>query len=74
MQFHSFTMFILLFLLSFVYDSLEYFSAAKVEFLKKVQKMPDDEIIALLAFANSLEIVKRTFTSDLPDPHNSEIE
>ncbi len=41
------------------------FSAAKVEFLKKVQKMPDDEITALLAFANSLESVKRTFTPKL---------
>lgn len=40
------------------------FSAAKVEFLKKIQKMPDDEITALLAFANSLESVKRTFISD----------
>ena len=41
------------------------FSAAKVEFLKKVQKMPDDEITALLAFANSLESVKRTFISEI---------
>lgn len=38
-------------------------SAAKLEFLKKVQKMPDDEITALLAFANSLESVKKTFCS-----------
>lgn len=43
-------------------------SAAKVEFLKKVQKMPDDEITALLAFANSLESVKRTFISEIENP------
>lgn len=36
-------------------------SATKMEFLKKIQKMPDDEIIALLAFANSLESVKQSF-------------
>lgn len=36
-------------------------SATKIEFLKKIQKMPDDEIMALLAFANSLESVKQTF-------------
>ena len=36
-------------------------SATKIEFLKKIQKMPDDEIIALLAFANSLESVKQSF-------------
>ncbi len=36
-------------------------SATKIEFLKKIQKMPDDEIIALLAFANSLENVKQSF-------------
>lgn len=38
-------------------------SAAKMEFLKKVQKMSDDEIEALLAFANSLESVKKSFSS-----------
>lgn len=38
-------------------------SATKIEFLKKIQKMPDDEIIALLAFANSLENVKQSFNS-----------
>ncbi len=38
-------------------------SATKIEFLKKIQKMPDDEIIALLAFANSLESVKQSFNS-----------
>ncbi|MFG6367817.1 MAG: helix-turn-helix domain-containing protein [Lachnospiraceae bacterium] len=38
-------------------------SATKIEFLKKIQKMPDDEIIALLAFANSLESVKQTLNS-----------
>ncbi len=38
-------------------------SAAKIEFLKKIQKMPDDEIAALLAFANSLESVKKSFSS-----------
>lgn len=37
-------------------------SVAKIEFLKKVQKMPDDEIAALLAFANSLESVKKSFS------------
>ena len=36
---------------------------SKIEFLKKIQKMPDDEIIALLAFANSLESVKQTFNT-----------
>ncbi|MEZ3504101.1 MAG: helix-turn-helix domain-containing protein [Lachnospiraceae bacterium] len=36
-------------------------SATKIEFLKRIQKMPDDEIIALLAFANSLENVKQSF-------------
>lgn len=43
-------------------NSIPSLSAAKVEFLKKIQKMPDDEITALLAFANSLENVKRSFT------------
>ena len=38
------------------------------KFLKKVQKMPDDEITALLAFANSLESVKRTFISEIENP------
>ena len=38
-------------------------SAAKLEFLKKVQKMPDDEVTALLAFAKSLESVKKSFSS-----------
>ena len=33
-------------------------SAIKVEFLKKIQKMPDDEVLALLSFANSLASVK----------------
>lgn len=42
-------------------------SSAKAEFLKKVQKMPDDEIAALLAFANSLESVKKSF---IPDAKN----
>ncbi len=37
-------------------------SSVKIEFLKKVQKMPDDEITALLAFANSLESVKKSFS------------
>lgn len=41
-------------------------SAAKIELMKKLQKMPDDEITALLAFANSLESVKNTF----PPPEN----
>lgn len=36
-------------------------STVKVEFIKKIQKMPDDEITALLAFANSLDSVKKTF-------------
>lgn len=34
-------------------------SAAKIEFMRKVQRMPDDEIAALLAFANSLDSVKK---------------
>ncbi len=36
-------------------------STIKIKFLKKIQEMPDDEIIALLAFANSLENVKKIF-------------
>lgn len=43
-------------------------SATKIEFLKKIQKMPDDEITALLAFANSLESIKRTFISEIENP------
>lgn len=39
-----------------------FLSAAKIEFMNKIQKMPDDEIIALLAFANSLESVKQSFS------------
>ncbi len=38
-------------------------SDIKIEFIKKVKKMPDDEVIALLAFANSLESVKGIFNS-----------
>ena len=38
-------------------------STAKIEFLKKIQKMPDDEITALLAFANSLETVRKSFSA-----------
>ena len=38
-------------------------STTKLEFLKKIQKMSDDEIVALLAFANSLENVKQTFNT-----------
>lgn len=38
-------------------------SAIKIEFIKKIRKMPDDEITALLAFANSLESVKKSFSS-----------
>lgn len=38
-------------------------STAKIEFLKKIQKMPDDEITALLAFANSLETVRKSFST-----------
>ncbi|MCI8826098.1 MAG: helix-turn-helix transcriptional regulator [Lachnospiraceae bacterium] len=37
-------------------------STIKIEFLKKIQKMPDDEIVALLAFANSLENIKKSFS------------
>ena len=36
-------------------------SAAKIGLIKKIQNMPDDEIIALLAFANSLDSVKKAF-------------
>ncbi len=36
-------------------------SAAKIEFIRKVQNMPDDEVAALLAFANSLDSVKKCF-------------
>ncbi|EGT5422335.1 helix-turn-helix domain-containing protein [Clostridioides difficile] len=39
-------------------------SAAKIEFLKKIQKMPDDEVAALLAFANSLDSVKKSLGMD----------
>lgn len=38
-------------------------STAKIEFLKKVQKMPDDKFDALLAFAKSLESVKKAYES-----------
>lgn len=34
-------------------------SAVKIQFMKKLNKMPDDEIAALLAFANSLDSVKK---------------
>lgn len=36
-------------------------SAAKIEFIKKIQKMSDDEVAALLAFANSLDNIKKYF-------------
>ena len=39
-------------------------SATKIEFLKKIQKMPEDEITALLAFANSLENIKKSFINE----------
>lgn len=39
-------------------------SAAKIEFIKKIQKMPEDEVTALLAFANSLESVRKKFSID----------
>lgn len=39
-------------------------SATKIEFLKKIQKMPEDEVTALLAFANSLESVKKSFIKE----------
>lgn len=39
-------------------------SAAKSEILKKIQKMPDDEITALLAFADTLESVKKSFATN----------
>lgn len=45
-------------------------SAAKLEFLKKIQKMPDDEVAALLAFANSLNSVKKQLGIDETDSHN----
>ncbi|WP_286167064.1 helix-turn-helix transcriptional regulator [Clostridium sp. D33t1_170424_F3] len=34
-------------------------STAKIQFMKKLKKMPDDEVAALLAFANSLDHVKK---------------
>ena len=36
-------------------------SAAKVEFMRKIQSMPADEVAALLAFANSLDSIKKCF-------------
>lgn len=42
-------------------------SVAKIEFIKKIQKMPDDEVAALLAFANSLNSVKKTLGINEPD-------
>ncbi len=33
----------------------------KLEFLKKMEQMPDDEVAALLAFAKSLESVRKSF-------------
>lgn len=44
--------------------SIPLLSATKVELLKKIQKMPDDEIAALIAFANSLDSVKKTLNID----------
>lgn len=38
-------------------------SSVKIEFIRKIQKMPEDEIAALLAFANSLDSVKKVFHS-----------
>ena len=43
------------------------FSSTKLELFKKIQKMPDDEIVALLAFANSLENIKRVFKNKKND-------
>ncbi len=34
-------------------------SVTKMEFIKKVQKMSDNEVVALLAFADSLDRVKK---------------
>ena len=45
-------------------NSTSSLSAAKLEFMKKIQKMPDNEIAALLAFANSLDSVKKTLGMD----------
>ncbi len=39
-------------------------SAIKMDLLKRLQKMPDDEIAALLAFANSLDTVKKHWNID----------
>lgn len=41
--------------------AIQSFSLVKLKFLKKVQNMPEDEVIALLAFANSLESIKEAF-------------
>ncbi|MDO4317213.1 MAG: helix-turn-helix domain-containing protein [Lachnospiraceae bacterium] len=45
-------------------------SAAKAALLKKIYKMPDEEIVALLAFANSLDSVKKAF---LFEPNKSDV-
>ena len=42
------------------------FSAAKAELLKKVSQMPQDEILALFAFAGALESVKKRFPPQNP--------
>lgn len=34
-------------------------SVAKASFIKRVKKMPDDEVIALLAFADSFDKIKK---------------
>lgn len=41
--------------------AIQSFSIIKLNLLKKVQKMPEDEVMALLAFANSLESIKAAF-------------
>lgn len=41
--------------------AIQSFSIIKLNLLKKVQNMPEDEVVALLAFANSLESVKAIF-------------
>lgn len=39
-------------------------STAKLEFIKRIQKMPDEEIAALLAFANSLDSIRKTLCAE----------
>lgn len=48
-------------------------SEVKLALLKKVPKMEDDEIIALLAFSDSLDSVKKRFALDMRSTEKEQI-